>query len=1110
MKIYKRIGSAFVAAAAAVSCVPFAMTASAETAELVHNDFEESFGTWKARTSGSTEIALSDEQAYEGSKSLSITGRTTSWNGAGASMIGVMYPDQQYDLSVAVYYDDEVGGQSQQFNLQCLYTDADGTERYKYISGVNAQQGEWAVINGSYTVPSDASNIVVYVEANTLSDFYMDEFIISGEKVGSNDKEDGFSDNFDDGTKMSWQTRGSNTTLEVTTKYAHSGEYSLYTDGRQQLWNGATCNKTLVLEPGGYYSFGCYVLYDGENWTDTQKFSINLQYDLDGKENYYTVYTETANKGEWTYVGTECTIPEGAANIYVYVQTAYKPDASVTEQDLMGFYLDDVSGTRLPDPAIQDDIASLQDVYKDYFKIGCAVAGSEFTQGATKDLILKHYNSVTIGNELKPESVLDQAATIAYMNANGGDQTNPQVSLKQAADMLKFCEDNDLPLRGHVLVWHSQTPDWFFKENYDASADFVSPEVMDQRMENYIKNVMAAIAEQYPKLNVYSWDVVNEAASDSGTMRNAGAYSQGDGSSGWVSVYGDQSYIKKAFEYARKYAPKGCKLFYNDYNEYSEGKLKYIQSDILTPLVEAGLIDGMGMQSHIGMGSPSIAQYEAALRSYADMGLEIQVTELDISLRSNTLEDMLALAERYRQCFEMYKRVKDDGVNLSAVVLWGITDSTSWIGGYPLLFDKDYQAKAPYYAVIDTDFEVQTIKTARAYSSKGHTTQFVSDIQAENVIGANGGFKLILNDDDSLTVIIRAEKPAPYEIFAQKYGFYDGKVTAGENIITLDPLDDEPLNAGDSFYFDIALGDTAWNTLDYKQGTLAGFGGITTVMGKVVVSDIPAYAEAVSGTPIIDGKIDDVWADAPIINVNNYSMGTDGATGVSRVLWDSSYIYVLTEVKDAFLSKVSNNSYEQDTVEVFLDENNHKTTSYESDDIQCRVNYDGEKTVTDGLSTDRFSSAAVKTADGYIVEIAIPSTLGGFTSGQIVGFDLQVNDDGEGDGKRTSIANWFDLSGMGYTDVSGLGLLRLTGDVPEPTILYGDANVDGKVSVADAVAVLQSIGNKDKYGLSAQGIVNADVYDNGDGITAKDALTIQQVGAHIYEQSDLPVSYKAS
>ena len=1089
-----------ITAAAVSSAVPL-MQSSAEAEELVHDTFEDSFGTWKARTSGSTEIKLSDEQAYSGSKSLSVTGRTTSWNGAGASLIGVMYPDQQYDLSVAVYYDDEVGGQNQQFNLQCLYTDADGTERYKYISSVNASQGEWAVINGSYTVPSDASNLVVYVECGTLSDFYMDEFTVSGERTEQSAEDDGFFDDFDDGTKMSWQTRGSNTTLEVTDKYAHSGSYSIYTDGRTQLWNGATCNKTLVLQPGGYYSFGCYVLYDGENWTDTQKFSINLQYDLDGKENYYTVYTETAQKGEWTYVGTECTIPEGAANIYVYVQTAYKPDASVTEQDLMGFYLDDVSGTRLPDPAIQDDIASLKDVYSDYFRIGCAVAGSEFTQGATKDLILKHYNSVTIGNELKPESVLDQTATVAYMNANDGDQTNPQVSLRQAADMLKFCEDNSLPLRGHVLVWHSQTPDWFFKENYDASADFVSPEIMDKRMENYIKNIMAAIKEQYPKLNVYAWDVVNEAASDSGTIRNAGAYSQGDGSSGWVSVYGDQSYILKAFQYARKYAPEGCKLFYNDYNEYSDAKLKYIQSEILAPLVEAGVIDGMGMQSHIGMSSPSIAQYEAALRSYAAMGLEVQVTELDISLRSITEEDLLSLAERYRECFEMYKRVKDDGVNLSAVVLWGITDSTSWIGGYPLLFDKDYQAKAAYYAVIDTDAEVQTIKSIPAYIATDAFT--TSDALYEgavvNEVSGKGTFQVAYNTNGNrLAFRIDASAGSQVTLMGDCFETKTYDIPNGVMAIELGRLTRE-ISAGDSIRFDVVIDGVAWNANNYNADDPD-----TSAYGKLTLKKKPPVAKAAKGTPEIDGKIDDIWADAPSIDIKTFSLGTTGATGTAKLLWDKSNIYILAEVTDPVLSKASSNTYEQDTVEVFLDENNHKSTAYESDDIQVRVNYDGEKSVTDGLSTDSFTSAAAVTSGGYLVEIAIPSTLGGFKADQIVGFDAQINDDGTGDGKRTAISNWYDLSGMGYTDVSGLGLLKLIGEDDPVSTLYGDANCDGKVNMADAVAVLQNIANSEKYPLPAQGAENADC-DGSKGLTGTDAITIQRIDAGELKQEDFPL-----
>ena len=220
-------------------------------------------------------------------------------------------------------------------------------------------------------------------------------------------------------------------------------------------------------------------------------------------------------------------------------------------------------------------------------------------------------------------------------------------------------------------------------------------------------------------MEFYAWDVVNEAASDAGTIRDAGSNNEVNGQSAWVKVYGDQSYIPLAFEFAKKYAPAGCKLFYNDYNEYSPNKQAYIISDILKPLVEKNLIDGVGMQSHISMSYPTIDLYKSAMQQYADLGLEVQVTELDISEKSNEYADQLALAQRYQDVFKMYKEMKDSGVNLSAVVIWGITDSTSWIGGYPLLFDKDYQAKPSYYAVIDTDSEVEKLQTMTAYRYDG-------------------------------------------------------------------------------------------------------------------------------------------------------------------------------------------------------------------------------------------------------------------------------------------------------------------------------------------------------------------------------------------------------
>ena len=671
--------------------------------------------------------------------------------------------------------------------------------------------------------------------------------------------------------------------------------------------------------------------------------------------------------------------------------------------------------------------------------------------------------------------------------------------------MLKFAAANQIPVRGHVLVWHSQTPDWFFKENFDSDGAWVSKEKMTQRLENYIKIVMETLAKDYPDVTFYAWDVVNEAASDAGTIRPAGSNNEVNGQSAWVKVYGDQSYIPLAFEFAKKYAPAGCKLFYNDYNEYSPNKQAYIISDILKPLIEKNLIDGVGMQSHISMSYPSIDLYRSAMQQYADLGLEIQVTELDISEKSNAYADQLALAQRYQDVFKMYKEMKDSGVNLSAVVIWGITDSTSWIGGYPLLFDKDYQAKPSYYAVVDTDSKVETIQTMTAYQYDGTDADLerALEIGTAQYLSSKTGristyFKAAWSDENMVVRVynpaVSADTKGSYvAIYGNQVDSMEGFPIASQTITSDTEYIDlkwesssnagwEPKN-GSTIHLDVFNNDAAWNCLDLaksffdmmnESGSIDG--GALPTCGIVTLAKQPKYAEATkTDTPItIDGDIDAAWADANTIDVNTYSMG-NGATAVSKMLWDENYLYVLTEVTDPVLSVASANAYEQDTVEVFFDENNHKSTSYETDDIQCRVNYENEKTVTDGRSTDAFLSGAKKTATGYIVEVAIPHTIDAFHSNQIVGFDVQVNDDGTGDGKRTSIANWNDLSGMGYTDPSGFGVLKLIGTdtpvvtttttgatgttttttttriLPPGSVLYGDVNLDNGVTLADLI-----------------------------------------------------------
>lgn len=1095
---WKKFGAIAVAGVLACSALclsPF--KPSAEAVDLMQDTFETGYGSWKGV--GST-ITITSDEAHGGTKSLYVHDRTASWGAPRCSMTGILAAGKTYEFQASAMFP---GSGSQQFALKMIYTDSSGTDHYDNITYKQANAGEWVTLSGSYTVPNGATGMILYVElpgANTDQGYYIDDVLVRGEKttIQLNDK---YESDFEDGTTQSWNGRGS-ATVERSTKYAHSGTTSLYVSGRTQLWNGATRSASDIMEAGGYYKIGTYVLYDGASYSDTQKFSINLQYDLNGKENYYTIATETAAKGEWQYVGSEFTVPEGATNFYIYVQTGYT--SAPKEQDLMDFYMDDASGEHLPDPTIQEDITSLKDAYADYFKIGCACAGSEFAQGATKALIQKHYNSLTLGNELKPDSVLDQALSQAYVKETG-DDTAPQISLNEADEMLKFAAANQIPVRGHVLVWHSQTPDWFFKENFDSDGAWVSKEKMTQRLENYIKIVMETLAKDYPDVTFYAWDVVNEAASDAGTIRPAGSNNEVNGQSAWVKVYGDQSYIPLAFEFAKKYAPAGCKLFYNDYNEYSPNKQAYIISDILKPLIEKNLIDGVGMQSHISMSYPSIDLYRSAMQQYADLGLEIQVTELDISEKSNAYADQLALAQRYQDVFKMYKEMKDSGVNLSAVVIWGITDSTSWIGGYPLLFDKDYQAKPSYYAVVDTDSKVETIQTMTAYQYDGTDADLerALEIGTAQYLSSKTGristyFKAAWSDENMVVRVynpaVSADTKGSYvAIYGNQVDSMEGFPIASQTITSDTEYIDlkwesssnagwEPKN-GSTIHLDVFNNDAAWNCLDLaksffdmmnESGSIDG--GALPTCGIVTLAKQPKYAEATkTDTPItIDGDIDAAWADANTIDVSTYSMG-NGATAVSKMLWDENYLYVLTEVTDPVLSVASANAYEQDTVEVFFDENNHKSTSYETDDIQCRVNYENEKTVTDGRSTDAFLSGAKKTATGYIVEVAIPHTIDAFHSNQIVGFDVQVNDDGTGDGKRTSIANWNDLSGMGYTDPSGFGVLKLVGAdtpvvttttigatgttttttttriLPPGSVLYGDVNLDNGVTLADLI-----------------------------------------------------------
>ena len=491
------------------------------------------------------------------------------------------------------------------------------------------------------------------------------------------------STSFEDGDIEMFTRRGDYdaSVLKLKKDGGKTGSNYLWVSDREETWNGAQFSLEGKCTEGTQY-----IVTAAVKSAESGNICLSMQHTDSSGEDHYNNLMCTQTDEKWVKMNDlKFTVPTGAKNIFLYFEN------TVGTGD---FGIDDFE-IKEDSSSIEDDVPSLKDVYKSHFKFGTATTVEELSPKTTQQLILKQFNSLTIGNELKPDYLLDKSATIKNAEKTG-DYTNPLVKIGGAAKILDFCIENDIPLRGHVLVWHSQTPGWFFKEKFDDNGKWVDKDTMIKRMENYIKNVFEMMKKDYSKVNFYAWDVVNEAWEDDGKPRKPG---EGNGASPWVQIFGDNSFIKYAFQFAKKYVMKGCKLFYNDYNEYIEGKTKAIVNMVKEINSEEKLIDGIGMQSHLDVKFPSISMYESAVKAFTQTGLDIQVTELDATTDDCSEAGFEKQAQYYNDILEVLVKYSKF---VSAVVVWGTTDDKSWrTAQCPLLFKGDYSAKPCFYSIVD-------------------------------------------------------------------------------------------------------------------------------------------------------------------------------------------------------------------------------------------------------------------------------------------------------------------------------------------------------------------------------------------------------------------------
>ncbi len=492
-----------------------------------------------------------------------------------------------------------------------------------------------------------------------------------------------FQTGFEDGS-TAFVKRGGET-VEVSDRAAYSGRYGLLTSNRTDTWHGPSVDLTGTLQVGKTYQVSAWVKYTGT------EASLRIQCSIEkNNSSWINLGSVTAYKNIWTKLETKLTVPGDTNNIEVYFE-AFSKTADL--------YLDEVQISEITFQADKlKQLPSLAEAYKDYFDIGIAVTDPELYAEASKTLILNQFSTFTMGNEMKPDALLDHSTSSLDPKKYN---LSPAIKTANLERYLKYAKDNGMQVRFHTLVWHSQTPRWFFTENYSnaANAPLVSKKVLLQRMENYIRQVMECCSK-YPGV-IYAWDVVNEAVEPNHNQKNG--YRVTD--SLWYQIAGEE-FVEKAFEYARKYSYDDSKLYYNDYNTYESRRTTAIYQ-IASKLKDKGLIDGIGMQSHITMDYPSISSYETALRKFAGLGLEINVTELDMHNTQNTAAAYEKQAVRYADLFRLLVKLKKEGIPITNVTFWGISDAYTWLTGlhrvtsYPLLFDGDFNPKAAFYKLLE-------------------------------------------------------------------------------------------------------------------------------------------------------------------------------------------------------------------------------------------------------------------------------------------------------------------------------------------------------------------------------------------------------------------------
>ncbi len=1020
----------------------------------------------------------------------------------------IIQPEITYEFTYIAKLSE--GQESGQVQLEISSDDTKKAE-IKLDKEVTLNAAQWQKVSGTFKLPANSSHKAVKIKftgSENLS-FCVDDLRVAATDQGNAEHSDNLVKNpyFAESDLSMWEkAKGEASISTATADKAIFDDIATYgvIENRTSNYDCFAQDMTGILKSGSSYEYSFYVKLDAEDYKDAPEEQREVCFGpyvtVNGTSTYWGSYSsgvldngcsKKIPAGEWVkFEGTFNPKFEGEADELI-IRILEQGTDNGSGAGIKGkYYVTGVSihEVKKPIKEIEWEIPNLKDTVSSNDKgigtdayTGALLTVSDLSDQPLMDLVQKHFNAVTFENEMKMDAMFgyhdnNNSApgfdTITWTRADGTEMKDykvPQLDYSRADKILDALKewntnhpDSVIKVRGHVLVWHSQAPEWFFHEDWDINKPDASAEVMDARQEWYIKTVLEHYTgDSSPyKGMFYGWDVVNEAVSDS-----SGDYRHEDEKSSWWRVYKSEDFIVNAFRYANHYAPSDLELYYNDYNECMGNKVSGIEKllrEVKSHETDEKLptrIDAMGMQSHHTISSPTVSQIRDAAVRYGKIVGKIQLTELDLKASDDfdgtdaTLQnEYTKQAYRYKEIYDVMREVDAmEDIDVNGITVWGVIDGNSWlqdssdVGGgadgskkqVPLLFDDDYKAKPSFYAFVNADKlepYIRSITVMQAADDNPYANGKSYEIQ-----GINAKFIPVWTDTELKVQVTVPDTTVDAGDEVILYIDWDKSASENAAITTVQMTRAECQAQEDGYIAEFALPRECRTAMNFSMDVVVSDNGKTYAFNDMTMSQGTSskyYAWAITkpymtiaqvgnGIIAVDGQKETVWDQAKDVQLQ-IRTGTTTAAVTAKLLWDEQYLYVLADVTDAALDKTSSETHEQDSLEVFIDENNHKSDSYEDDDKQYRINYENAQSFS-GLNCNEENvvSAAVVTDKGYMIEAAFKWTEIAPAVGDTIGVELQIND-AEG-GKRIGTVSWYDESGQGWSSPGVFGTATLGG-----------------------------------------------------------------------------------